>query len=490
MKIKVKELTFKSKEIIALIGQKLADNLGIDVGGRIAVLHRGRRIVLEADIAENASNNNALFIPKEAMSYLGIKLNETADVFPMANSKSTEFIFKKLRGQHLSKAEISTIIKDIVDNVLSEGEIAYFVLGVYENGMNFDETVNLTEAIYKTGQVLNWHDRSITDKHSIGGIAGNRTTPIVVPICAAAGIIMPKTSSRAITSAAGTADVIEVISEVNFPAKELKKIVKKTGACMAWGGSLGLAPADDKLIKVERLLDVDPEAQLIASILAKKLAVGSKHVLIDIPYGKHTKVTKAEAIKLEKKFLQIGKHFGLKIKTVLTDGSQPIGNGIGPILEILDILKVLKRDNPPKDLEGKSIFLAGIILEMLGKARKGEGKNLAMEILNSGAAFKKFNEIINAQGRKKIKLKLAKYCKNITAEKGGKIRGINNFAINSLAKLLGSPIDKSAGIYLYKHKNDKIAKGEKFMSLYSESKAKLNSAIDFYNSSKPVEIKS
>jgi len=284
---------------------------------------------------------------------------------------------------------------------------------------------------------------------------------------------MPKTSSRAITSAAGTADVTEVIARVDLSVKDLKKVVKKTNACLAWGGSLGLAPADDKIIRVERLLNVDPEPQLIASIISKKLSAGSTHILIDIPYGKGAKVSRPKAKDLEKKFLDIGKYFKLKIKVVLTSGSEPIGNGVGPILEMKDVLKVLNRKDSPKDLEKKSIFLSGKLLEMMNIAKRGDGEKVAIEILDSKRALKKFNQIVNAQGRKKTKLRTAKFKHDIKSKKKGKIKEINNKKINRLARILGCPITKSAGIYLHKHVNDKVEKGEKIFTIYSESKKKL-----------------
>ncbi|MEK6892653.1 MAG: thymidine phosphorylase family protein [Nanoarchaeota archaeon] len=488
MKLKIRELAFDSDKILALIRQDAAKVLAVHTGDRIIISHKGKKIVSEVDITHQFLREGEISISKEALEYLNAFQNEEVKIFSMPHPASLDPILKKLNGEVLTKDEIHSIVVDIVNNTLTEAEIAYFVSGVYKNGMTLAETINLTEAIYKTGQVLHWSSNKIADKHSIGGIAGNRTTPIVVSISAAAGIIMPKTSSRVITSAAGTADIIETIAKIDFPAKELQRIVNKTGACLAWGGSLGLAPADDKLIRVERLLDVDPEAQLIASIIAKKLAVGSKYVLIDIPYGKDAKVTKAKAEDLKKKFLLVGKHFNINLKIMLTDGSQPIGNGIGPVLEMRDVLKVLKRDNPPKDLERKSVMLAGIILEMLGKSKKGEGANLAMQILNSGKALKKFNEIIDAQGRKKDNLNLARYKKDIKSKRSGKIKSINNKTINHLAKLLGCPVDKSSGIYLYKHTNFPISKNEKILTFYSESKSKLQEALKFYNSSKPISI--
>lgn len=300
---------------------------------------------------------------------------------------------------------------------------------------------------------------------------------------------MPKTSSRAITSAAGTADVVETIANVELSPKELQKIVKKIGACLAWGGSLGLAPADDKLIRVERLLNIDPESQLISSIMSKKLATGSKHILLDIPYGHGAKVLYKGALKLKDKFNILGRYFDLDLDIILTDGSQPIGNGIGPVLEMLDVLAVLKRKNPPKDLENKAVKLSSILLEKMKKAEKGKGEEKAMRILNSGLAFKKFNDIINAQGRKNTTLKPAKFKHNILAHKSGELIEINNKAINTTSRILGCPNDKRAGIYLYKHKNETISKNIPLATLYAESPRKLNEAVRFLNKNPPFKIK-
>ncbi len=300
---------------------------------------------------------------------------------------------------------------------------------------------------------------------------------------------MPKTSSRAITSAAGTADVIESVAKVEFSSSQLYKILKKTKACMVWGGSLGLAPADDKIIQIERLLNLDPEPQLLSSILAKKLSVNSNYVLIDIPYGKSAKVSRKKALSLKKKFEKLSKIFNINLKCILTDGSQPIGNGIGPILEIRDVLSVLKQSpERPLDLEKKSLKLASFLLEMTGKAKKGQGMELAKKILQSGKAFSKFKEIIKAQGGHLNNLKLGEFFQDIVAKKSGKVIEIDNKKINFLARILGSPTDKGAGIYLYKHLKDNVKRKEKLLTFYSESERKLREALKFYKKIKPIKI--
>ncbi len=489
MKFRIKLLTLAASRPVAFLHINDAKKLDVHTGDRVDILKNSQKIVAVVDIGKKIMSQGEIAVSEEVIKESKLKQGDLVDVALTLPPASVKYILKKVNGQSLTKSEIEYIIKDIVTNTLNEAEIAYFVFGVYKNGMTLNETIYLTNAMYKVGTSLHWPpNKKIADKHSIGGIPGNRTTPIVVSICTSAGIVMPKTSSRAITTAAGTADVMECITKVDLSVAELKKVVHKTEGCFAWGGSLGLAPADDKLIRVERLLKVDPESQLIASILAKKLSVGSRYILIDIPYGESAKVSKSKGKELKKKFIQVGSHFGLKIRVLLTDGSQPMGNGVGPVLEMKDVLSVLKRDNPPKDLEDKSLLLAGEILEMVGKAVKGKGILLAREILESGKAYKKFEEIVNAQGRVAKKWKEAKFKYDVISKKDAKIKKINNKDINSLGRDLGCPVDKTAGIYIYKHKNDLIKKGEKLMTLYAESKIKLKEALAFLHSTNPFTI--
>ncbi len=489
MKLKLRFFRLSAGKPIAFVHELDAEKIGLHTGDRIEVKSNGSKTIAIIDIVKDFIKKGEIALSQEIIKTLNINKTSSAHVeidfadFP----ESARIIQKKIDSKQYSKLELKEIMQDIVNNSLTEAEIAYFVSGVQHCGMSLNETKWLAEAILETGKKISWGNKKIADKHSIGGIPGNRTTPIIVSICAAAGVTMPKTSSRAITSAAGTADVIESIAKVDLSIPELKKVVKKTGACMVWGGSLGLAPADDKLIRIEKLLNLDPEPQLIASILAKKLAVGSKYILIDIPCGKGAKVSRHEAIKLKNKFVKIGGELGLTLKIVLTDGTEPIGNGIGPTLEIKDVLKVLERKNPPNDLENKSLKLAGLILEMLGKCDKGRGFIKAKQILNSGAAFKKFKEIISAQKGNLKNLGKAKFSRDIKSEKSGVIKEIENKSINYLARLAGCPLDKNSGIYLYKHKGDKIKKGETILTIYSESKHKLREALKFYKTSKPIK---
>ncbi len=489
MKLKTKILKWSAGVPVAMLNEKTATKIGVHANERILIVKDSKEFSTIVDTVGELIDEDEIAVSFELKNRLNLKHREFVDVSLGATPESMVFVTQKLNNKKLNQHQIYKIIQDIVNNSLSEAEIALFVSAMYENGMSMHETIFLIKSILKLGKRLNLNHKFVVDKHSIGGIPGNRTTPIIVSICAAAGLIFPKTSSRAITSPAGTADVIETIARVEFSSKELKSILKKTNACLVWGGALDLAPADDKIIHIEKLLKIDPEAQLLASIIAKKLAVGSNYILIDIPYGNGAKVSKEHALKLKKKFEYLGRYFKKKLICVLTDGSQPIGNGIGPALEIRDVLKILDPNQEgPRDLEDKSLFLSGKILEMTGKAEKGKGALKAMEILDSGEAFKKFKEIISAQSGNINKIPEARYKKDIFLKKSGKIIRIDNKLITALARICGCPADKSAGLYLYSHVGEELKKGDKLITIYTESKNRLNEAVSFFTNAKPIII--
>jgi AMP phosphorylase len=487
MKFKVKKLNFLTGKPVCLIHESTAMSMSLHVGKRVSISKRKKRIVSVVDTTSKNLGSNEIAVSEEIIKHLHLKIGENVEVDLAERPHSISLINKKLNGERLRKEEIQEIIEDIADNSLTEVEVAFFVAAVYSRGMNLEETRALTNSMVESGNQMRLKGK-IVDKHCIGGVAGNRTTPIIVSICAAAGLKMPKTSSRAITSAAGTADVIETITRIEFPIKEIKKIVNRTNACFVWGGALGLAPVDDKIIKIETVVYLDSTAQLLASILSKKISVGSRYILIDIPHGKSAKVSKIEAEKLKKNFLTLAKSFRLKIRVILTKGSEPIGRGIGPYFEINDVIKVLERRDPPRDLEEKSLILAGELLELSGKARKSKGIVIAREILDSGKAFEKFKEIVNAQGGdiKNLEKLKPKFSYDVLSSRNCKLKHIDNKLINKLARAAGCPEDHAAGIYLHKKKGESVKKREKILTIYSVSKEKMKHARRFYNKNRDI----
>ncbi len=493
MRLKVKNLNWQAGRPVVFLDRLMAREMDISVNDRVLISNK-KRVYAVVDIFSGIVKKNEIGLSHELTQILKSKEGEEIEVRPSQVSNAIYVINKKINGQELSREELEFLISEIVHNNLTEAEIAYFTSAEKLEGLDMKEIIDLTRAMVKTGVKLKFKGRHIADKHSIGGIAGNRTTPLVVSICASLGLIMPKTSSKAITSAAGTADVMETIAKVDLSIGEIKRVVKKTNACLAWGGSLGLAPSDDKIIKVERMLNLDADPQLLASIMSKKIAAGSKYILIDIPYGEEAKVNSLKKAKrLGNKFRTIARAFNVKVKTVYTKGDGPIGNGIGPNLEMLDVLSVLKNSpRCPPDLKEKAIYLSTELLSLCGIKN---AKVKAEKVLSSGKAYEKFKEIINAQNKsndfeKRIaKLKVAKNEEVFKAYKSGTISKIGNKEINSLCRILGTPETETAGIYLYKHLGDKVEKGQPLFKMFSESPTKIKDAKDFIRDFEPIEIR-
>jgi thymidine phosphorylase len=318
----------------------------------------------------------------------------------------------------------------------------------------------------------------VADKHCIGGIPGNRTSMLVVPIVAAHGMPIPKTSSRAITSPAGTADTMEVLCNVDVPLPRLLEVVHAERGCLAWGGNARLSPADDVLISVERPLGIDSRGQMVASILSKKLAAGSTHLLIDIPVGPSAKVRHMEAAqRLRKLFEFVGDRLGLHLEVIITDGRQPIGAGIGPVLEARDVMRVLQNDpNAPVDLRQKSLRLAGRILEFDPDIRGGKGYAIARDILDSGRALDKMNAIIDAQGRQAIAPKLGERHFDVVSPNAGVVIAIDNFHLARVARYAGAPMEKGAGVDLFKKLGEAVNKGDSLYRVYAQHPAELGFA--------------
>lgn len=460
-----------------------AKKLSVKAGDRLKLQNTGKNykeITAICEISEQKRYKGKLGLYSETAEQIKAKPKDEIKVQVSETPISVEYIKNKLNGHRLTEEEINEIVKDIVEDDLSRSEMSYFIAACYMQGLDDYETAYLTKAIVANGQTIKFSDGKVVDKHCIGGVPGNRTTMLIVPIVTAAGLKMPKTSSRSITSPAGTADTMEVLSNVTVNADELYKIAQKIGGFIAWGGGVDIASADDKLITLRHTMSLDPQGMLIASIMAKKFAVGSSDVLIDIPYGQQVKVkTKREAYKLKRRFEKIGKLLGMNVKVILTQGEEPIGNGIGPVLEASDVMKVLKQEKDrPTDLEEKSLEMAGLIFEMSGTCKRNQGYQLARQILDSGEALSQMKKIIKAQGKSKIKIKKAKYSHEFKAPQSGKISFIHNKLISLIARTAGSPSDPYAGVYLHKKLGSKVKKKETLITIQANSKSRLKEATE------------
>ncbi len=488
----VKRIDIKTGKNIIVLNTDEAKENDIYGGYRVVLKHHDKELISIVDLSSEMVKKGEIGIFGDVGEALGAKDGDIVQVQQMERPASNEYIRRKLDGEGLSENQIKTIITDLMMNRLSEAELSALITAVYIRGMGEDETVAFTNSIVDSGETLTLGVEPIADKHCIGGVAGNRTTMVIVPLLAASGIYIPKTSSRSITSAAGTADTMEVLAPVDFSIAELKEVVMKAKGAMVWGGGMNIAAADDKMIKIRQPLSLDPRGLLLASILAKKKAVGAKYVAIDIPIGRGAKVLDMERAELlGQDFIKIGKRLGMTVETLITDGSEPVGNGIGCGLECKDVFEVLEGKGPD-DLRNKSCLIAGKILELVGKVAEGDGIDVAEHMLQNGKAMEKMREIIELQGgNPKVKiddLPIGQYKYTVKAEKDGKISHIDNKGMNKIAKAAGSPRDKGAGVYLYRVKGEKVKTGDVLFDIYAESEAKLEFAIKGLEVWEPIEL--
>ncbi len=436
---------------------------------------------------DNLLEPNQVGLSDEAFHDLGLPENAPVAATLAGAPRSVDLVREKLSGSRLDHAAFTAILADVAARRYSRVELAMFVLACALKSLDLGELVDYTRAMIDTGELLHFASSPIVDKHCIGGIPGNRTTMIIVPILAALGLTIPKTSSRAITSPAGTADTMGVLAEVSLSADRIYDVVARTGGCIVWGGALQLAPADDVLITVERPMELDTEAQMVASILAKKKTVSATHVLIDIPVGRSAKVrTYAAAEKLAALFREVAARIDLRLEVALTDARAPIGRGIGPRLEALDVLAVLRcAADAPQDLREKSLFLASRILEMSGKVAASAGYREARRILDSGAALQKFTEIVNAQGARELPPE-APFKHLISAEADGRIREIDCWEIARVAKRAGAPANLAAGVRMLKNIGDVITRDEPLFEIHASSPDQLETARSYAESHRSI----
>ena len=390
-------------------------------------------------------------------------------------------LFRKINGERLGREEFAAIVHDIAGHRYSKIELTAFVVACNRGELDREEVYFLTEAMVASGRRLNWHEPLVVDKHCIGGIPGNRTSMLVVPIVAAHGLLCPKTSSRAITSPAGTADTMEVLANVELPFAKLNGIVRELRGCLAWGGTADISPADDVLISVERPLSIDSPGQMVASILSKKIAAGSTHLVLDMPIGPTAKVrSMPEAQRLRRLFEYVARRMNLSLDVVITDGRQPIGDGIGPVLEARDVMRVLENDpRAANDLRQKSLRLAGRLIECDPDVRGGDGFAVARDILDSGRALARMNAIIAAQGGKAFdhnhpQLGLLTY--DVCAAQSGTVIAIDNFQIARIARLAGAPNVKGAGVDLFHKLGAEVKQGEPLYRVHASFPADLEFA--------------
>ncbi len=428
-------------------------------------------------------------LPLPAFRRLGVRPGDIVEVAPARAPRTLEALRAKILGETLSARDYADIAADLAAHRWSDMEIAAFLVAC-ASFMSPEETLWLCQGMVAAGRRLTWDRPLVVDKHCIGGIPGNRTSLIVTPIVAAHGLLMPKTSSRAITSPAGTADTMEVLARVDLDEAEMGEVVGRCGGCIVWGGRVELSPADDVLISVERPLRIDTPEQMVASILSKKLAAGSTHLVLDIPVGPSAKVRDRRAgLRLKKLFEYVAGGLDLAIEVQFTDGRQPVGRGVGPVLEARDVMAVLSGDaGAPADLRDKAVFLAGRLLEQDPELRGGAGEQRARELLESGAARRKMDEIIVAQGPSPISGRLGALTAEVVAPRDGVVGAIDCLRIASVARLAGAPTDAGAGLDLMVRVGDKVRAGQPLYRIHGSEASEFAFASDAAGERSGVEL--
>lgn len=478
-----------------LLHQNDAKSLGVLTGDRIVISSpdTGKATADYVETTTTLIDQGRIGVYHHTNELLVLTESEIVEVRVADRPISLDYVKKKMDGEKLTREEIRTIVTDIAHDTLSPSEITAFIVSAYIHNLDMDEIEFLTRAMVETGDQISFHTGPIVDKHSIGGVPGNKISLIVVPIIAASGLLIPKTSSRAITGAGGTADLMEVLAPVEFDASKVQEMTTKAGGVIVWGGATNIAPADDKIIIQEYPFKIDQIGQMIASVMAKKFAVGADVVAIDIPVGKYCKVkTIEEGRRLARQFIDLGERLDMRVECALTYGDAPVGGAIGPKLEIKEALSVLEGSDSPRSLIQKSCVIAGIALELAGKANRGEGADLALEILQSGKALKKFLEIIEVQGGnpdiRSENIIPGEYSFTVNADTNGYVIDLNNHSLITIARLAGAPADHGAGIYLYAKHGTSLSKGEPIFTIYADRKWRLEKAIEVARTLRPVMV--
>lgn len=465
-----------------ILNESQARELSINISDRVKVTANKSSVIAIVDYSHQFIRPGEVGIFSEVAEKLSIKQGQLVALESADRPQSLDYVRKKLDGGILAANEVEAIISDLMSEKLSIAELAAFISGVYTRGMTAEETVALTKAIYASGGVLKPKAKTVASEHSIGGVAGDRSSMLIVPIMSSLGVCIPKTCSRAISSAAGTADVMEVFCPVSLNLKQAQRTVDKANACLIWGGAVNMAAADDKLIHIRKPLRLDPKPLLLSSILAKKKAEGASYVLLDLPIGRGAKLADLEQARdLAKDFEALGRLLGMQVQCSITDGSEPLMRAVGPNLEARAVLETLQGGKGSAELAEKACVMSGVMLSMLRGITREEGYRMARQQLASGKALQKFRDIVEAQGGnpnfKLDDIEYAKFKQAVNAKQSGKVGDIYNREISKVCRALGAPSEKAAGMVLNVVKGDRIAEGQAIMELHSNNKDKLAMAL-------------
>ncbi len=490
MKLKTKIIDIDSRDPKVILNRQDSDEMGLRSQDRVKLNHPNGNMTAVIDTSKSLVKKGEIGLVNEVSERLNIHRETEIEVNPAKRPESVDHIKEKLEGEELTEHSIKEIIQDIVDHRLSDIELSAYVSATYSQGMNQREIKYMIDAMVDTGETIDFDRHPVFDHHSIGGVPGNKITLLIVPIVASAGLMIPKTSSRAISSAGGTADIFETLANVELSMSEIKEIAEDVGGTIAWGGAVNLAPSDDVIIRAEYPLRIDPYPQVLASVLSKKKAAGAEYLVMDIPVGPNTKVENIElGRKYARDFVSLSEDIGIETSCALSYGGQPIGNAVGPAIEAKEALMALEGKEVPSSLIEKSTTLAGMVLE---QGEISDGKKEAKKLLESGEALDKMKQIIDRQGGdpeiSSEEVEIGEHSKRIYSNEEGYVDSINNDQIIQIVRSAGGPHTKKAGLKLNKKKGDKVEEGELLYTVFSEYESKLKKAVDLANHLEPLKV--
>lgn len=491
IKLPVKILDIRSVDNVMMISRETASKLNLRHTELVTIRSEKEELVSNPIVVQGMVQDDIVAISPKDANWLSIEDGDEVTIVSRRIPTSFDYIKKKIEGKSWSINEVTHIVNDISRRRLTNIEVSTFALVSQFQGFNNDELVTMTKAMAEAGTQFDWNEK-VYEKHSIGGIPGNKVSPIIVAIVAAAGLLIPKTSSRAITSPSGTADTMEVMCEVKFTPEEISEIAPKTRGMIVWNAPLNLSPLDDIVIGVKRQLGIDPRDQMLASIVSTKVAMGVNNMVFDIPTGVQTKMpSRTKAIDFAHSLIGLCRQVDIGVESALTLGYQPIGFNIGPALEAKEALEVLEGRGPNAVIE-KSVELAGILLEMGGLSPYGTGAKLAQEFIKNGKALAKFQQIVEAQGGVQNitsdKVELGDHQHAIKATTDGYVAGIDNKQIKRICNAAGAPREKKGGISLHVKMGEFVHAGDPLFTIYASSESKISAAIQVATSMSPHNI--